>query len=467
MPKMKRPRILLVSPNFRPFQFSFDIFSTMGFFFPTGLACLASFVRQFGYEIKILDAYSDNLSQNDINAAIQEFIPDVIGINSPTNHEFGIATIQACKRMNPKIVTILGGLTPTLMPREIMAHVPDLDYIISGEGEIPFLYLLKALGGEMRCEDIKGLVYRREGGTVIVNEGRYRIEDLDSLPAAAKDCFLTRKSTPYFKHRSYISLETSRGCCFGCNFCVVNQHFGHGIRYRSTRLVIDELRECIEKYRLNYLWFWDSTFTADPQRTHQLLDAIIQSDIHMKFRFRCMTRLDCVDTEMLRKLKEANCYSIAYGVESCSQQVLDSYDKKWQLEKTMDVFNATRKAGIRTRALLMFNQYDAAGEAAMRRQVDELIVFLKKLKPSDSLLVPLIICPNSPMYEEILSEGGIDADGYKELFERRIISSKRISNPEIERLVTKVFSETALKNRVKLGMYNFTKFWTGRRPGCL
>jgi radical SAM superfamily enzyme YgiQ (UPF0313 family) len=254
-------------------------------------------------------------------------------------------------------------------------------------------------------------------------------------------------------------IEARRGCYYDCKFCVVNKHFGSGVRCRSPRLVVDELRECVKKYRINTFFFWDSTFTADAEYTHRLLDAIIKSDIHMKFRFRVSTRLDCVDTDLLKKLKAANCYNVAYGVEACSQEVLDSYNKNWQLEKTMDIFNETRKIGIDTRALFICNQYDSAGEAVIKRQADDLIVFLKRLKPFDFLWVPMITCPNSPMYDEILNDGGIDADGYKELFKKRIIPSKRISNAEMERSILKVFSAFSLDNWRRITAHNIAKIF--------
>ncbi len=452
---MKRLKVLLISPNILPFEFAFEVFMYARSYFPMSLGRLASFIEKHGYEAKILDAYTDNFSQKDIHAAIKEFAPDVVGMASPTNHEFGLDTIRACKGINPKIVTVLGGLTPTFMPRKIMEHVPELDHIISGEGEIPFLYLLRALEGEMRFEEIKGLVHRKDRGTVVVNEGRYRVEDLDSLSFPSRDCFLTKSGVPYFMNKRFNSIEASRGCYHSCTFCVVNEHFGEGVRYRSPRSVVDELRECVKKYRTKAFRFLDSTFTADSEYTHRLLDEIIKSDIHMKFRFTCMTRLDCVDDDLLKKMKAANCRRIAYGVESHSQKVLDAYHKDWQAEKTMDVFDKTKKAGMETAAWLMLNQYDPAGETEIKRQADDLLAFVKKLRPYRFAVSPMIISPNAPMYDEILREGGIDADGYKELFNRRHIPSRRISNREIERSILKVYL-ASFKNQVQFAIHNVT-----------
>jgi radical SAM superfamily enzyme YgiQ (UPF0313 family) len=167
--------------------------------------------------------------------------------------------------------------------------------------------------------------------------------------------------------------------------------------------------------------------------------------------------MDCVDVRLLKKLKTANCYMIAYGVEFCSQKALDSHNKGWQLEKTMDVFNKTKEAGIGARALLLFNQYDSLGAVEIKRQADDMIVFLKKLKPSEILFAPLIISPNSPMYAEILNEGSIDADGYKELFRRRHIPSRRISNDEMERSILKVFFGFSFRNRIIIAARHIAK----------
>jgi anaerobic magnesium-protoporphyrin IX monomethyl ester cyclase len=456
MPKINKPKVLLIIPNILPFEFTFQVIMRMKIF-PLGLSYIASFIKENQYPVKILDAFSENLSFKEILAIIKEYGPSVVGIGSVVHNEFGIEIIKLCKRFDPRIVTVLGGLAPTFMPLQIMEHISELDFIIRGEGEIPFLYLLEALEGRRSFSSIKGLVYRKSAGEIVCNEGRYRLENLDTLPFAAKNIFITRNKRPYFYENKYITMETSRGCLYSCKFCVVSEHFGKEVRYRDVKLVADEMQDAIKLFNTKLFGFCDNTFTANRKYANALLNEIMSRGIYKQARFRIMTRIDCIDEQLLKRLKQANCCLIGYGIESPSQETVDAYDKKINLKQVQEVFDLTKKAGIQRRALLIFNQYEFPDKKIANNKINEVIDFIKRIKPESLTFSPIVIYPNHPMYNEILANKAISSDGYKEIFKRNYIPSLYLSRDEIESLVIKVYSAIYFGRCIKTMIYKSFK----------
>lgn len=443
-----RVRVLLINPNILPYPFFFKNFSVRKNT-PLGLSCIASFIEKHGYEVKILDASSDNLSERDIAAVIKEYQPEVVGVSSSVHYELGENIVALCKQINKHIITVLGGITPSAMPVEIMEHITQLDYIVRGEGEIPFLCLLEGLEEKRNLKRIKGLVYRTEDRTIVVNEEGDKILDLNDLSFPESDLFVTKNRRDYFSNKNFITMELSRGCNFACTFCVVKGHFGEGIRFHQVEKIVDYMEKSVRTHGIKNFYFVDSTFTASRSFLERFLEKIMQGNFHKRIKIGFMTRADCVDRAMLKKLRQANCVSIAYGVETHSQVRLDGYNKKLSQERIVDTFHLTREARIKTIALMIIDQYATPDRRQVHEEADSLIRFLRYLRVDWLVLNPLVIFPGGPLYSEILHKGAIKQDGYKELFQGKYISSLYLSNDELEDLMLRIYSRLFFKGRVK------------------
>jgi len=450
-------KVLLINPNLRPFESLFEHFMMIEFT-PLSLIPIASFIREKGYNVKILDAFSECLSLRDIRKVIAEYDPQVIGISSPVHYELGGDIAAAAKEYNPGIITVLGGIAPSTMPVEVMENLKTVDYIIRGEGEVPFFRLLRFLQGEGGIERIKGLVYRRSANEIAVNDGKECLEILDPIPFFDDTFFITRRKRSYYFKKRYISLELSRGCPFSCKFCIVKDHFGSHMRYHDPYEVAHGMQRCIEKFGTKVFYFIDSTFTANREVFNEFMREIVKKKIHKAAAIKLMTRVDCVDDDTLHTLKEANCFSIAYGVESHSPEVLDRYDKGLSIERIAETFRRTRKIGIKTTALLIFNQYASPDRAAIEKGIRDLTSFLKRIRPDNLFLSPLIVYPHSPLYDELLAKGALDSRGFIDLFKRRYIPSNYLSQQEIERLILRVYSNVYLNKRVEIFSLGLSRF---------
>ena len=235
-------KVLLVQP---PVE---DFYDTPIRTYPLGLACIAGKIKDVcdvsildcrtGYKARApkndfpeLDAfYRDDrrtpfslfsrysrygMSEKEIGDAIEKEGPDVVGISScfAAYYREAAEIAAIAKRAGPRIITVMGGTHPTLFPGHVLDDV-NVDYVVRGEGETPFLELVRSLqsgrGGQSR---IGGLSFKRNGRPRV---GSIHIEDdIDVIPA--------RHLLPVEKYRigrkPYTFLLTSRGCPFSCSFC--------------------------------------------------------------------------------------------------------------------------------------------------------------------------------------------------------------------------------------------------------
>src|SRR5690606_4229638 len=160
--------------------------------------------------------------------------PDVIGFSCYIwNIEDSIKIIKMLKKINPDIKTVFGGPEVTYDAEEWLEKVPELDFIISGEGEKAFKDLLTELNGEGNFERVQGLAYR-ENGQIFFRPQTDKL-NLREMPSP----FRFEEDIPHLSKRiTYI--ETSRGCPFTCQFCLSS--IETGVRYFDREKIKNDLR---------------------------------------------------------------------------------------------------------------------------------------------------------------------------------------------------------------------------------
>lgn len=349
---------------------------------PLGLMYLASVLENNNYDVEIVRLSS--LDESDP----ENFIPnaDLYGISSVSLDYTSAKVIgnKLKKRKNSKV--IIGGYHATAERFSVEKEIGDdnellWDSVCVGEFEISILTIM---------EDLKNDNLKR----VYVGD---RVSDLDTIPFPARHQILYQGGSifAYNKHYSKNRLSTvicsSRGCPFNCCFCATSVMWDRKVRFRSAENLIAEIESCIENFSIYEYRFSDELFTVNKTRTMKLMEYMKGKNIHWK----CSTRVDCVDAELLTSMKEAGCKEIAFGIESADQDVLKMIDKRtniMEVEKALDLCN---KIGIDTRALLMIN---APGETI--HTVDKNIEFLEKNSYTCASLAVFKPLPGSPVWND-------------------------------------------------------------------
>jgi len=319
----------------------------------TALAYLAGYLRQFPeYEIIIIDAKFEKLDFEQTRQRVVYFKPDIIGLTAFTNEIKPAAYLTALiKTSIPGVLSIIGGVHITAIPVETLLEFPYFDIGVVGEGEQTLYEVCKARLAGTTLENINGLVLRKNG-EVFLTTPRERILDQDSIPFPAWD--MLPKAQTYY-------VQSVRGCPYNCLFCM-NPN-GKVARKRSVYNVIRELNWIISDFKPQRISFGDELFSIDIQRTHELLDAIINERIGYKVSWDVQTHVNYVDEELFRKFKIANVDRVELGIETGDENLLKKMGKGTNMQSIKEACNAGRKEGVKIGTFLLFGQPNETKES--------------------------------------------------------------------------------------------------------
>ncbi len=305
---------------------------------PMGLLYLSGVLEHDGKEVQILDLLVTKYSKDKIENKIKEYKPDIVGITCVTmTYPIASDILKYCKSLDKGITTIMGGPHVTFATAETLAEAPWIDIVVRGEGELTMLDIVNG----KKLADIDGIAYRDKNGDIKITRERRLIENLDELPLPARHLFQLSR---YHALDVHASILTGRGCPFNCIFCIGSKMGGRRIRYRNPKLVIDEVEQVLTVYGFNKVNFEDDHLTLNHQHLNALCDEIIARGL--KFNWSAFSRVDTVNPEMLRKMKESGCTHVLYGIESGNQEILDTAKKKITLDKVREAAKMAKDAGI-------------------------------------------------------------------------------------------------------------------------
>lgn len=289
-----------------------------------------------------------------------------------------------------------------------MEHYSFVDYIVRGEGEETVLEI--AQGKEPG--KINGIVYRERDGKIVKTPARKYIENLDDLPFPAWHLVDLNKYSSRGKgivrginlaKTPRVSVIFSRGCTGHCDFCST-WWIWKGWRRRSEKNMVDEIELLYRDHGIRHFCFADDSMTVDQQATIEVCDEILARNLTIVFHVT--TRTDCVDEIVLRKLKDAGCYEIAFGIETGSPLLLERMGKENDIETAEKAIKLCKKSGIVVTALMIIGNVGESDET-----IRDTINFLKITKPDTLGCVGgLWILPGTKLYNECKRKGFIDDD---------------------------------------------------------
>jgi radical SAM superfamily enzyme YgiQ (UPF0313 family) len=316
---------------------------------PQGLCYLAAIARDMGYSVEIIDAHALGLDEEQLAGTILERAPDYVGFTAPTMLVGNAGrTAELVKSKNSGITVIIGGPHLTAMPEETMDRFKAFDMGVVGEGERTISELLSAFEKGDSPGEIKGLVYRENGG-IKLTPSRGFIENIDELPLPAWDLLphLTRyyrQSIVRIDRMPSVSITTSRGCPSKCIFCARNV-FGNTCRAYTAQKVMKIIDYLKKEYKIKGLSIEDENFLAYRKRLKNFCNLLIERKENLSWS--CAGRVDMVSSEILKLMKKAGCWEISFGIESGSQPILDFIKKGITLEGIREAVSLTHDAGIK------------------------------------------------------------------------------------------------------------------------
>ncbi|MBU4148831.1 MAG: radical SAM protein, partial [Candidatus Omnitrophica bacterium] len=212
----------------------------------------------------------------------------------------------------------------------------------------PFLKLLNYFeNGAKAKATIPNLIYR-EGEKLIATEFiRYSFHDIPIPDFTDLDLNSCRES---LGGELVLPYEPTRGCVYRCSFCIKNP-MENGYQTKSYDRIIKELREMKEKYDCERFQFCDHNIACSYQYLDGLVDVFITEGLEIKWRPFMDIRK--VDKKLLKKMSQAGCEVIFYGIESGSDRMLEMIHKGQSSKQAAKVLRWTKEAGIKTLVAFM------------------------------------------------------------------------------------------------------------------
>ncbi len=307
---------------------------------PLGTSYVAAAFEEAGAEVEIFDYIVSRYSEKKLRQQLEAFRPDVVGSGSVTLNFPGAAEIvQTVKRIDPGILTVMGGPHVSFDAVNTLKAYPGIDLIVRGEGERTIAELTASGFKRSAFPGIRGLAYR-ENGSFHMTDERELIEDLNTLPLPA------RRLLPLSRYQAMgypISMITSRGCPYQCIFCLGRQMVGRKIRQRSAGVVVEEIQDILS-YGFDRINIADDLFVSDRQKVKEVCTEIKNRDL--KFAWSAFARVNTVDPETLHTMRATGCDAISFGVESGNQEILDRAKKKITLDQVRRAVAMCKEADL-------------------------------------------------------------------------------------------------------------------------
>jgi anaerobic magnesium-protoporphyrin IX monomethyl ester cyclase len=356
---------------------------------PLGLALLCAVVEKNNIECDIHDCAALKNSITDVIALLQKRPYDYIGITSVTvTFNSALALARAIKKQCGDSIIIFGGVHPTIFYRQLI-NEDCIDLIVRNEGEETLVEIMKG----KPYTDIPNLSFKKNGKPVH-NAARRNFFDISNRP------FLAYHKLPMKKYHAAtgaairtpnLGMIVSRGCPGRCTFCF-NGMFGSDIRFVNTNLVYEEIKYLHKNYGIREINFYDDTFTANHRIVNEFCEMLLSNKFNLAWS--CFARTDTVNPQILALMKRAGCHQIMYGIESGSDDVLKSINKKTNSKTNFEAIKLTQKAGIAVRAAFMLGN---PGET--EKNLKQTIDYAVELGPELAIFNVATPFPGTQMFE--------------------------------------------------------------------
>jgi len=344
-----------------------------------GIGYIAAYIQKFSnHRVEIFDAHTYGLNPSQSAEKILAKKPDVIGVHAITDNRFkAIALFKEIKKRNKDVIVLTGGPHFSLTARDALTVVPEIDYIIRGEGEKSVLEFLNVMEKGEDPLKVPGIIFRDKNGEIFENKIINRIENLDELPMPAWSLFDLKaydKPIDGTNIRS-VGVLSSRGCP---NVCVYCANARTGLRLRTPKNFVDEVEFLNKEYGYKGFDFWDDTMTMVNEHAVAICEEILRRKLDIVWYARA--RVNTVNENLLKLMRRAGCIRISYGIESGSPRILKIIRKNITVEQAKEAVMLSAKVGMAVVENFMVNLPDETMDDL--KQTIELMKWLAKIKNS-------------------------------------------------------------------------------------
>lgn len=362
--------ITLINPNI--VMQKGDLFGSGIPYMPMSLAWTASYLRSKEYNVFVVDAFGEKPSQVQYknNLIIQGLTLNEIIQNVPKNTEIILVyaakvvaylptkdIIQELSRnFNIPIIVIENTQSVVAYSLKVVGEEflkAGADYIIMGEGEYRTEELINCIKNNKEPK-FDGVMYISNNKIINLAKKEF-ISDLDKLPFPAWELFpLENYWNLGYAHGpmegKYLPLLTSRGCPYGCKYCIVPETNNRKWRFRSAKNVVDEIEYWVQRFKISEFHIEDLNPTIRKERMIDISNEIIKRNLNIRWKIVAGTKVETLNKEVLKSMAESGCTYISISPESGSPRVLKLMDKPFNHELGLEMIHEMNKLNITTQA---------------------------------------------------------------------------------------------------------------------
>ncbi len=317
---------------------------------------------------------------------------DLVGITAMTHQ--AVRAYEIADQMKKEgIPVVMGGMHPTVMPDEALAHA---DAVVIGEADQVMAGLLDDLLANRLQK-----VYRAPLPT----------HDSLDIPWSRREILDGKR------YLTTQTLQASRGCPYNCSFCTVTPYFGNRFRYRDPADVLAEIRSFPRKLVI----FLDDNLLGDPARATPILEGMAELGI----RWGSQTSLRFAeDRELLKLVARSGCIGLFVGIESISGPFSLLAKSKGQTPQA-ELMKRVRDAGLILETSLIFGFDDHGPDIFEKtlRFVEDCSISV----PTFNLLTPY---PGTGLFQQYEQEGRLLHKDWSRYNHSEVVFRPKLMSPE-------------------------------------
>lgn len=348
-----------------------------------GVGSIGASLKEVGHEVTLIDLRNEE-SWISMLDKIGVYDPEIVGVSvSYMDLKPATKALELIKQNYPEIITVVGGLCPTLFPDKFLTN-DNVDHIITHEGEISMRELVDDLAsGEKRERLIHGVK-----------------PELDTLPYVDRELFNYPKElgcgfAPGQRLPS-ITMISGRGCPYNCSYCQPAEKITYGskVRMRSVENVIGELRRLKKDYMFNSITFWDDTFTFNKKWIGEFCEKYHKAGFNEKITACSRADIICNNEDMIERLVEVGLEWLVIGFESGSDRMLKFLNKGVTLEQNYKAAEICKKLGVKVFGTFMLGLPTETKEEQL-----ETATMINIIQPDHTSLFYFTPIPGTDIYD--------------------------------------------------------------------
>jgi len=329
---------------------------------------------------------------NNMIKRIMDDKPVLVGLSvNAANYNFSCMLAKILKKNNPELKICIGGPNSDdgyFWQSEMKDYI---DFAVIGEAELMMPRIVQRLKENQPIEDLPGVVVLKANSSGELGPRKEKEKmhpwhfekDLGELASPTFMEFNLKK----YKENS-LPMIASRGCVARCNFCL-DWMYRANYTARPAKDVVDEMEMHIKNYGVNSFNFRDLVINGNLKALEEICNHIIKRNLEVNWSAQGIVNSRMSD-QLLRKMRMAGCRVMVFGVESCSDTVLEKMNKPYRMKHLQDLLPRMHNAGI-TIGINLIIGYPGEGEKEFMETYDFVKSHAKYIKMISSLTPCLLI----------------------------------------------------------------------------